>query len=69
MVPSKFHAVNPSELAFRLATIGAFREAFKFAKGVTLEPIVHMTRILKSLLIYILFVLSLMLFGDSRSNY
>jgi len=29
-----FHAVDSSELAFRLATIGAFREAFKMAKGV-----------------------------------
>ncbi len=34
-----FHAVDSSELAFRLATIGAFREAFKLAKPVILEPI------------------------------
>jgi elongation factor G len=34
-----FHAVDSSELAFRLATIGAFREAFKLAKAVILEPI------------------------------
>ncbi|EDR02488.1 uncharacterized protein LACBIDRAFT_295443 [Laccaria bicolor S238N-H82] len=36
-----FHAVDSSELAFRLATIGAFREAFKMAKGVILEPIMN----------------------------
>ncbi|KAG5650680.1 Elongation factor G, mitochondrial [Sphagnurus paluster] len=34
-----FHAVDSSELAFRLATIGAFREAFKTARPVILEPI------------------------------
>lgn len=34
-----FHAVDSSELAFRLATIGAFREAFKLAQAVILEPI------------------------------
>ena len=27
-----FHAVDSSELAFRLATVGAFRETFKMAK-------------------------------------
>lgn len=31
--------VDSSELAFRLATIGAFREAFKSAKAAILEPI------------------------------
>ncbi|KAF8180814.1 P-loop containing nucleoside triphosphate hydrolase protein [Pholiota molesta] len=34
-----FHAVDSSELAFRLATIGAFREAFKAAGPKILEPI------------------------------
>ena len=34
-----FHAVDSSELAFRLAAIGAYREAFKKAGGVILEPI------------------------------
>ncbi|KAF5375913.1 hypothetical protein D9615_008188 [Tricholomella constricta] len=34
-----FHAVDSSELAFRLATIGAFREAYKIARPVILEPI------------------------------
>ncbi|PFH50016.1 hypothetical protein AMATHDRAFT_62038 [Amanita thiersii Skay4041] len=34
-----FHAVDSSELAFRLATIGAFREAYKQARPVILEPI------------------------------
>ena len=34
-----FHAVDSSELAFRLATIGAFREAVKAAQAVILEPI------------------------------
>lgn len=34
-----FHMVDSSELAFRLATIGAFREAFKSAKAAILEPI------------------------------
>ncbi|KAG6901418.1 Elongation factor G, mitochondrial [Termitomyces sp. Mi166 len=34
-----FHAVDSSELAFRLATIGAFREAYKAARPVILEPI------------------------------
>ncbi|KAF9475039.1 translation elongation factor G [Pholiota conissans] len=34
-----FHAVDSSELAFRLATIGAFREAFKAAGAKILEPI------------------------------
>ncbi|GLB42859.1 putative mitochondrial GTPase that catalyzes the GTP-dependent ribosomal translocation step during translation elongation [Lyophyllum shimeji] len=36
-----FHAVDSSELAFRLATIGAFREAFKAARPVILEPIMN----------------------------
>lgn len=34
-----YHQVDSSELAFRLATIGAFREAFMKAKPVVLEPI------------------------------
>jgi len=34
-----FHVVDSSELAFRLATIGAFREAFRQARPVILEPI------------------------------
>ncbi|KAF8962881.1 elongation factor G, mitochondrial [Flammula alnicola] len=34
-----FHAVDSSELAFRLATIGAFREVYRLAKPVILEPI------------------------------
>ena len=34
-----FHAVDSSELAFRLATIGAFREVYKAARPVILEPI------------------------------
>lgn len=34
-----FHAVDSSELAFRLATIGAFREAYRTARPVILEPI------------------------------
>lgn len=34
-----YHIVDSSELAFRLAAIGAFREAFKAARPVILEPI------------------------------
>jgi elongation factor G len=34
-----YHVVDSSELAFRLATIGAFREAFQKARPVILEPI------------------------------
>lgn len=34
-----FHVVDSSELAFRMATIGAFREAYKNARPVILEPI------------------------------
>lgn len=34
-----FHAVDSSELAFRNATIGAFREAFRAANALILEPI------------------------------
>ncbi|KAI0067438.1 elongation factor G, mitochondrial [Artomyces pyxidatus] len=34
-----FHIVDSSELAFRLATIGAFREAYTRTKPVILEPI------------------------------
>ncbi|KAI0247542.1 P-loop containing nucleoside triphosphate hydrolase protein [Lactifluus subvellereus] len=34
-----FHAVDSSELAFRLAAIGAFREAYLKTKPVILEPI------------------------------
>ncbi|KAM6499239.1 Ribosomal protein S5 domain 2-type fold [Amanita muscaria] len=33
-----FHAVESSELAFRLATIGTVREAYKSARPVILEP-------------------------------
>jgi elongation factor G len=36
-----FHAVDSSELAFRLAAIGGFREAFKLARAVVLEPIMN----------------------------
>jgi elongation factor G len=32
------HAVDSSELAFRLAAVGAFRQAFKQAAPVVLEP-------------------------------
>lgn len=34
-----FHAVDSSELAFRLATIGALREVYRAANPVILEPI------------------------------
>jgi elongation factor G len=34
-----FHAVDSSELAFRLAAIGAFREVYLKTKPVILEPI------------------------------
>jgi len=34
-----FHVVDSSELAFRIATIAAFREAYRAAKPVILEPI------------------------------
>jgi len=34
-----FHIVDSSELAFRLATIGAFREVYRSATPVILEPI------------------------------
>ncbi|KAL0576226.1 Elongation factor G, mitochondrial [Marasmius crinis-equi] len=34
-----FHIVDSSELAFRLATIGAFREVYNAARPVILEPI------------------------------
>lgn len=33
------HPVDSSELAFRLTAIGAFREAYKLADPVILEPI------------------------------
>ncbi|KAK0452877.1 uncharacterized protein EV420DRAFT_1557231, partial [Desarmillaria tabescens] len=36
-----FHAVGLSELAFRMATIGAFRGAYHPAKPVVLEPIMN----------------------------
>ncbi|KAF9782458.1 P-loop containing nucleoside triphosphate hydrolase protein [Thelephora terrestris] len=36
-----FHAVDSSELAFRLAAIGAFREVFTKTKPVILEPIMN----------------------------
>jgi elongation factor G len=34
-----YHIVDSSELAFRNATIGAFREAFRAANAIVLEPI------------------------------
>ena len=34
-----YHQVDSSELAFRSCTIYAFREAFRAAKPITLEPI------------------------------
>lgn len=34
-----YHVVDSSELAFRMATIGAFREAYLKARPVILEPI------------------------------
>nr|KAJ3421059.1 Elongation factor G, mitochondrial [Polyrhizophydium stewartii] len=37
------HAVDSSELAFRLAAIAAFREAFKGARGIILEPIMEVS--------------------------
>lgn len=36
-----FHAVDSSELAFRLATIGAFREVYRASNPVILEPIMN----------------------------
>ena len=36
-----FHDIVSSELAFRLATIGAFREIYRNAKPVILEPIMN----------------------------
>ena len=64
-----------SELTFRLATIGAFREAFKTPKGVILEPMMNVEVVAPMLnsrvrmQIYISFVLFLIFFGDSRSSY
>lgn len=34
-----FHAVDSSELAFRMAAMGAFREVYSSAKPIILEPI------------------------------
>lgn len=34
-----YHAVDSSELAFRVAALGAFREAYNKARPVILEPI------------------------------
>jgi elongation factor G len=34
-----YHVVDSSELSFCLATIGAFREVYKAARPVLLEPI------------------------------
>ncbi|KAJ4481260.1 elongation factor G, mitochondrial [Lentinula aciculospora] len=39
LVDGGYHIVDSSELAFRIATIGAFREAYKLAAPVILEPI------------------------------
>ncbi|KAH6577585.1 hypothetical protein BASA50_002937 [Batrachochytrium salamandrivorans] len=39
------HLVDSSELAFRLATMYAFREAFSKAKGIVLEPIMEVSLI------------------------
>ncbi|KAJ3743258.1 P-loop containing nucleoside triphosphate hydrolase protein [Lentinula detonsa] len=39
LVDGGYHIVDSSELAFRIATIGAFREAYKLASPVILEPI------------------------------
>jgi elongation factor G len=36
-----FHAVDSSELAFRLAAIGSFREVYNKTKPVILEPIMN----------------------------
>ncbi|KAJ7574330.1 elongation factor G, mitochondrial [Mycena floridula] len=36
-----YHIVDSSELAFRLCAIAAFREAYKIAKAVILEPIMN----------------------------
>ncbi|KAJ3760249.1 P-loop containing nucleoside triphosphate hydrolase protein [Lentinula raphanica] len=39
LIDGGYHIVDSSELAFRIATIGAFREAYKLASPVILEPI------------------------------
>ncbi|OQA20236.1 MAG: Elongation factor G [bacterium ADurb.Bin363] len=39
----KHHPVDSSRLAFELATIGAFREAYKKAKPIILEPVMNLT--------------------------
>lgn len=36
-----YHQVDSSELAFRMATIYAFREAYRAAKPIILEPIMN----------------------------
>ncbi|RKO91418.1 P-loop containing nucleoside triphosphate hydrolase protein [Blyttiomyces helicus] len=41
LVDGQAHAVDSSDLAFRLATIGAFREAFLKANPIVLEPIME----------------------------
>ncbi|EDR02491.1 uncharacterized protein LACBIDRAFT_332397 [Laccaria bicolor S238N-H82] len=58
-----FHAVDSSQPAFRLATIGAFREAFKMAKSVILEPIMNVEVVAP------VEFQTLITFGDSRSSY
>ena len=35
------HSVDSSELAFRICSVGAFREAFKSAQPIILEPIMR----------------------------
>lgn len=37
------HAVDSSDIAFRLAGLGAFRDAYQKAKPMILEPIMHVT--------------------------
>jgi len=43
IVDGQFHAVDSSDMAFQLAAIGAFREAYAKANPVILEPIMKVT--------------------------